>query len=487
MAEENIVAANVVAANVVALTEMEMALSWIGFNNPAQRNSLVAEGFSELTDLLDVNEKDIRDMADGFMRRTAAAGRMTIGLRRTKLLIGMVHWAQDKRRVSSPIALGTLTEADFREELQEALKRAEVRKAEADQVDTLSKAADPGKLKDENKWMQWKVAFNNYLSTIPGVTGIPLSYVIRDNEAPDLGGDFQDFNERMIACAPITGVTFVSDARKVHQLIKSFLTPEQEAWISDVDRRQNGRIDWGILVTHFEGEGNTSRRITVAERMKESLFYKNERAMPYQTFLDKAKHMFNIFRQEEEPMTESQKVRWLLSRIQHAGLTSTVGALRVRSDLDGITFDEAANFIASAVSEQPDYQARKISQVGTDGGSGGGGAPVSGIHKKDGSIHTGYYPNWKQLDAEQKKKVIAARNKKKGKGHTKKTDKRSTAALTQVAKDMESLKRDVARMVSAVSAAGGAPEDHNDGDEPSEDAGNAFGGRRSKKKQKKEE
>jgi hypothetical protein len=42
-------------------------------------------------------------------------------------------------------------------------------------VDTNSKAADPGKFKDERKWPEWSKAFTNYLSVIPGVNGIPLS------------------------------------------------------------------------------------------------------------------------------------------------------------------------------------------------------------------------------------------------------------------------------------------------------------------------
>ena len=48
---------------------------------------------------------------------------------------------------------------------------------------------------------------------------------------------------------------------------------------------------------HFatSGEGNTSRRIAVAERIRDTLHYKNERAMQFFTFLDKLQKIFNIF------------------------------------------------------------------------------------------------------------------------------------------------------------------------------------------------
>ena len=43
----------------------------------------------------------------------------------------------------------------------------------------------------------------NYFSTIPGVRGVPLSYVVRENEAPDHETDFgNDFTASSIACAP---------------------------------------------------------------------------------------------------------------------------------------------------------------------------------------------------------------------------------------------------------------------------------------------
>ena len=88
---------------------------------------------------------------------------------------------QDFHRVGEEPAIeGFNNAAQFREALEEASNCADVRKIEGDQSDTLSKAADPGKLKDERKWTEWEPAFVNYLSTIPGVTGVPLSYVIRE-------------------------------------------------------------------------------------------------------------------------------------------------------------------------------------------------------------------------------------------------------------------------------------------------------------------
>ena len=172
-------------------------------------------------------------MTDSFQKRTIA-NRINFGMRRTKWLITMMHWVQDFYRCSKqPTINNFITVNDFKQALSTAAQRASLQKVNTDQVDTISKAADPGKLKDGRKRPEWYPAFINYLSTIPGVYGVSLSYVVRENQAPDHTRDYDgDFTEEIIACAPLNGPKFRADARKVHQLLKNFLTAESaEQWI----------------------------------------------------------------------------------------------------------------------------------------------------------------------------------------------------------------------------------------------------------------
>ena len=57
--------------------------------------------------------------------------------------------------------------------LNVSISHAALHKVDDNQVKTISKAADPGKFKDECKWVDWEPVFTHYLSTIPGVYGIP--------------------------------------------------------------------------------------------------------------------------------------------------------------------------------------------------------------------------------------------------------------------------------------------------------------------------
>ena len=247
---------------------------------------------------------------------------------------------------------------EFKEALLVLAQCASLRKSDAEHVDTISKAADPGKFKDEKKWPDWEPAFVNYLSTIPGVRGVPLSYVIRENDAPDHEMDFgNDFTACSIASAPLDDASFRADARKVHQLLMNFLVAgSAEQWIKDLTTRVNGRRDMEALCNHYGGEGNASRRIATAEKLRESLQYKNERSLPFSTFLDRIQKIFNIFKEEGEQLTENEKVRELFKRVQHTQLQDTVKVLRVGHNLDGITYTEAVNHLTAVVSELPKFQ-----------------------------------------------------------------------------------------------------------------------------------
>ena len=188
----------------MALT-MDTVLDWIGFDNVANRERLIAEGFTSFDDMELMEDKDVRDLAESYGQRTVIDGRCIFGMRRARLLTGLIHWVQDHDRIGKVPSLDEFDgdAAAFREALDVAAKRAKFRKVEKDQSDTISKAADPGKFKDEKKWALWEPSFCNYLATIPGITGVPLSYVVRVKETPVEGLEYESFNEQAVACCPL--------------------------------------------------------------------------------------------------------------------------------------------------------------------------------------------------------------------------------------------------------------------------------------------
>ena len=80
------------------------------------------------------------------------------------------------------------------------------------------------------KWIDWKDSFANFLRTQPGRNGVPLSYVIRDNDEP-VEKRNAEFLDDYIDQAPLTGPAFASDASEVHTFIVSFITENETAKI----------------------------------------------------------------------------------------------------------------------------------------------------------------------------------------------------------------------------------------------------------------
>ena len=156
-----------------------------------------------------------------------------------------------------------------------AAQRALIRDKESKDASAVSAEVSPGKLKDERKWTEWIAGFENMLSTILGVNIVPLSYVICEKEATNPEGH-DTFVQKCIACAPLTGPHFEADARKVHQLATSFTCGEtSEQWIKMHANNHNGCLDLKALYAHYQGAGNTMRRIGEATRLRETLHYKN--------------------------------------------------------------------------------------------------------------------------------------------------------------------------------------------------------------------
>jgi hypothetical protein len=274
-----------------------------------------------------LQEKDIIHLAKGFSDRTIANGRINFGLRRTNLLKATVHWVHDFRRISREPTLDSINNVqEYREAIEIARQRASTRKHNADESDTLSKAADPGKLKKQKDWQPWSRAFANQLSTIPGQDGVALNYVIREYDDPDYTGEDDpdcDFEQLAVMCAPHSGPIFKADTRKVHQILHGHVQGEiAGTWIKPKEKKRDRRVDFKALTSHYGGDGNKSIRIKEAEVLRTTLHYKSQRAMSFDTFLTNMQKMFTGFIDNGELVDEAQKCRVLFQKVQCPALAT---------------------------------------------------------------------------------------------------------------------------------------------------------------------
>ena len=117
------------------------------------------------------------------------------------------------------------------------------------------------------------------MRAIPGRTGVPLSYVTRENDAanPDKNVDFLD---DYILNAPLSGADYLTDRRVVHTKLVAMVStnPEAEALIKLNEKDADGRKDWKDLQFHHEGQGMFALEIKEAKRTLDNLVYTGERS-----------------------------------------------------------------------------------------------------------------------------------------------------------------------------------------------------------------
>jgi len=249
------------------------------------------------------------------------------------------------------------------------------------------------------------------------------------------------------------------------------------------------------LRAHFAGEGNATRNVAEADRLKETLHYKSERGMPFETFLTQLQRMFNIYEKEGEMIPEDQKVRLLFRKVQHKDLEHAKSALQTQQTMGhALTYLTCANHLSARVSELPEYLSknRNVSGLnareGSSGGGGGGGDSV-GIYNADGSIRTGHISNWKSLSNDERELVKKARinNKNNKRSSTKGGDGKGGNSDNNTMKQLKSQNSKYKRQIKALKRSS-ANDDSKESDEDKDDeldAGDQFGDKNARKRKKK--
>jgi hypothetical protein len=235
-------------------------------------------------------------------------------------------------------------------------------------------------------------------------------------------------------------------------LIHGFVHGETaKTWIKPKEKRQNGRLDFKALQAHYGGEGNKSVRIKEAEVLRNSLHYKNERAVSFEKFLTNMQAMFTGFEDKDELLTDAQKIRLLFQKVQSPSLTQVKNALQVSYNLDKageVTYDFLANSMAAEAASLPDH-APNHQASGVDRQPTPGSAPTSGIKGANGDIFTGFYKNFQSLSDDEKQAIFDERKrlninpKKSCGGHS---QKGQTSAIKVNKKTLSKMTREISSM-----------------------------------------
>ena len=159
------------------------------------------------------------------------------------------------------------------------MRRYKTHKKFIDKSSNTSDAARPSRFTSNMKWNDWSPTFVNYLRTIPGRDGVPISYVIRDSVQPDPTPCKDFIGEYVLMASVGRGEAYKIDASEVHTLLVKFITGNEtaEMRIKAHEADRNGRTDWIALTEHYEGVGIHSFDIIEADSILHDLYYSGEK------------------------------------------------------------------------------------------------------------------------------------------------------------------------------------------------------------------
>jgi hypothetical protein len=208
-----------------------------------------------------------------------------------KILVQLTLWVKDQRRldIDAEFPNGTL-QAVFVEAIETAQQRAQIRKARQKSAEGLASVRIDPPLKSSAGWEAWMVSVETALSLAYGSKGVLLSYVIREQEAPDLNGFRQlTWEESAVLGTPLTGLDYQADCMTVHLFILNNIGEDSDAYtyIQPILGRNDGRKDIIALRERYDNDATVQTRVNEANKTWDMLVYKNERAMSFEEFFCK--------------------------------------------------------------------------------------------------------------------------------------------------------------------------------------------------------
>ena len=347
---------------------------------PAQR--IATDMFDdEFQSCLDKTNDEIDADIKTYSSLTQLQGQIRLQPGHKKGIRAFVQWSKDLIRVGADPTVLPFDPT----EIPRLIRRAKEHAAFVKKSTTLTDTAKPTAFKSDQKWTDWQPVFRNFLRSIPGRNGIPLSYVIRDNDNAIIDPNVNMFDD-YINRAPLNGEAFDIDSAEVHTYIVNFISTNNvaEAKILGIAEQRNGREDYIRLRDHYEGVGIYAIAIKEADKVIENLIYNGEKKpqMWWEEFEKRLTQSFDVYDRTENRVvySEEMKLRILCRKVNADFLQNTRQIINVeltRTPMT-MTYNQALTTFRNEVNSKfpPSLSAtqryRRVAETERKGGRFGG-------------------------------------------------------------------------------------------------------------------
>ena len=262
---------------------------------------------NDFNSCMDYDTEELKDDLKSFTDLRANQGRIVLLPIVKKRIRAFIQWTRDQLRmgmnpINFPFPVG---------ETQQLLKKMTTHEQWVERSKT---AKEPKDFTNDMKWDDWIVTFIDYLSQLPGRNGVPLKYVVRDNDLPDPTPN-ADFLQEYVNMAPLQGDGYIEDAKSVLTLLNKYIVGNEmaEATVSKpLGADKDGRDAVQALRDNYEGKGMAATKLLEADKTIKTLFYKDENPFkPWKKFEAELVNAYAVLEKHNEVHTDGQKLQQL--------------------------------------------------------------------------------------------------------------------------------------------------------------------------------
>mmetsp|Transcript_20471 Transcript_20471/g.48149 ORF Transcript_20471/g.48149 Transcript_20471/m.48149 type:complete len:421 (+) Transcript_20471:519-1781(+) len=237
------------------------------------------------------------------------------------------------------------------EQVNEILEAQEIHNQFMAVGDTNKTAMTSDNFTKDSDWDNWSPTFISYLAYVPGITELPLNYVVH-GEAETQFVTPADTVVYFTAVAPLEGKSFDSDSLQVFTSLIQCISKNTNAMsiVKALGKQTCSHASWLALQTHYRGSGVYRTKVTNAERVLGTLIYTGERK-PQIWWLEFVRQLNSAFATIEaskgkQVFSEGTKLRKLLQKIKCDWLDSTKAIIRVELCKEPLRYTYAESMIA---------------------------------------------------------------------------------------------------------------------------------------------
>ena len=264
-------------AAAAAQVQFEAFLTAMAFT-PEQSQSLINQGISSFDDLKGMTEKDIHEMCV-YIRRLPVPNPANVApmllapilipVGRERILKLTAYYIRHLDRTQRAFVIGLAT-LDRLEEMQVLME--EEKEAKEKKFTPLTKLESVSKIRValEN--------INDHLFKMRGSSGVPLTYIIRENAVPLPTAQYADDISEMIGRAPHAGRFFRGDNEDVWNVICMVLYDSDGwSWVTSFEVTKDGRGAYFALMRHYLGTSNQSLIKSQADANVDGTYYDGDK------------------------------------------------------------------------------------------------------------------------------------------------------------------------------------------------------------------